>query len=624
MKTFVLLILIPLAIALAAPRALAQSCTASTCTAASVSEPDFLAALPSSGNTNSTVTVTIPSGSATWTTGFNYSIPSAVTTLIIQGATTVSCAGTAGTSTYSCTATDNTVISDGIGGSNFQIQITTGATSASLRISGLTLQGSSGAEVKYGSIALYGNSHNVRIDHNHFNIAGYPSTVAGGWVRFYGPELGVVDHNVLDMGPNLSTDWNGIQAVTTAGAFDDSIGNGDGSYQIATPWGSNEFIYVESNQFNGGYGNDCDAAGLMVMRYNMFYQVTSAMQNHATKSDGGSIRGCRAEEFYHNYMSAGSVEQDKMLAFKGTTLLAWGNTEASGASYYFWGGGTDRASTAQGEVATPNGWGIVGPAPAGNFTVNVSASSGGTYTITGAGFSTSSPVASNFLVAASGGNGFANFVLTAVSGTTSLTATCSQLPRGAPCPSGALSGATMEMGSAWDGNNSHDGYPALDGVGRGQCQQALNGANLPNRLNSVTGTIAWCKQYLEPIYLFMNTYSGATGYSIRDSISTINVDVFVENASFNGATGTGYGSLASLPSSCTPGPGGTYYTSPTGSYGVAYFATDANNGNGELYVCTSRNTWTPIYQPYTYPHPLTGSPVTASVNPPTNLSATVQ
>ena len=30
-----------------------------------------------------------------------------------------------------------------------------------------------------------------------------------------------------------------------------------------------------------------------------------------------------------------------------------------------------------------------------------------------------------------------------------------------------------------------------------------------------------------------------------------------------------------------------------------------NGGEGELYVCTATNTWTAIYRPYTYPHPLT-------------------
>jgi hypothetical protein len=92
---------------------------------------------------------------------------------------------------------------------------------------------------------------------------------------------------------------------------------------------------------------------------------------------------------------------------------------------------------------------------------------------------------------------------------------------------------------------------------------------------------------------------------------------------FNGTVGTGFGTLANRPTTCTAGPGGTYDTSPTGSYGVGYFATDQKT----LYVCTSTNTWTAIYQPYTYPHPLTAGGTTLSENPPTaptGLVATVQ
>jgi hypothetical protein len=624
-KTFGLLLLMPVAAVFCASGAFAQSCITATCTAAGVSEAQFLTALPSPLNLNPTVVVNIPAGTAGWTTGFNYTIPATVTNLTIQGATTVNCTGTAGTSSYNCTAADNAVIQDNINGT-YQIQITTGAPSTHLRITGLTLQGGTANSPKYGSIAIYGNSHNVRLDHNHFNISGYASNIVGGWVRFYGPELGVLDHNVLDMGPSQSTDWNGFQAVTTSAAFGDAIGNGDGTFQNATPWGTGNFIYMENNQFNGGYGNDCDAAGLFVMRYNTFNGMTVAEQTHGTKSDGGSIRGCRAFEFYKNYIKAGTTEMDAMTSTKATTSLIWGNTMTSGTAYYFWGGGTDRASTAQGEVATPGGWGAVGPALAGNFTVNVSAPSGGTYTITGSGFSTSWPTASNFLVAysAGGGNGYANFVISAVGSSSTMTATCAQLPRGATCPAAAQSGVVMAMGSGWDGNFQSNGYPALDGAGRGQTTQALNGQNMPGRLSSVTGTIAWPHQYLEPIYLWMNTINGATELSVRDYISTRNVDIFADNAGFNGTTGTGFGALASRPSTCTAGPGGTYYTSPTGSYGVAYWATDANNGNGELYVCASTNTWTGIYQPYTYPHPLTGGTVVTTVNPPTNLVATVQ
>jgi hypothetical protein len=550
MKTSIFVILAALAFTVGATRTSAQSCTTATCDAANPSEAAFLAALPSASNPNATVVVNIPGGTSGWTTGLSYTIPASVTNLTIQGATTVNCSGTAGTSTYGCTAADSTIIEDNYDSNQALLYIVTGGTNTYLRITGLTLQGGTATLPKYGALALYGSSQNVRIDHDHFNIAGYSSSVVGGWVRFYGPELGVLDHNVVDMGPNQNTDWNGFQAVTTNHAFDDSLGNGDGTFQIATPWGTNEFIYMENNQFNGGYGNDCDGAGLFVMRYNTFYGMTVAEQTHATKSDGGPYRGCRAFEFYHNYIKAGTAELDAMTGSKGGTGLIWGNTMAPGTAYRFWAGSTDRQTNAQAETNTPNGWGYCGTAVSSNG-----------------------------------------------------------------------------VGSSWDGNsNAATGYPCLDGLGRGQTTQALNGANFPGRLNLATGSIAWPHQYLEPIYLWMNSIGSAVELSIRDTSTTPNVDIFADNPLFIGATGTGYGLLAARPLVCVPGPGGPYYTSPTGSYGVAYWATDANNGNGELYVCTSLNTWSPIYQPYTYPHPLvagggtTGSPP----NPPQNLTATVE
>ena len=188
--------------------------------------------------------------------------------------------------------------------------------------------------------------------------------------------------------------------------------------------------------------------------------------------------------------------------------------------------------------------------------------------------------------------------------------------------------AVSGTGSNWDGNSpAITGNPCLDGVGRGMTVQALNGQYFPNRLKSVTGTVAWPQQYLEPVYAWMNTvYSGFNESEVGDHITTLNRDVYVDNASFNGTAGTGHGLLDSRPSTCTAGTGGTYGESPTGSYGVAYFATDANGGQGELYVCTSLNTWTGIYEPYTYPHPLVAgaSSQNPPPNPPTGLTATVE
>jgi hypothetical protein len=550
MKTFVLLLLILLAVALGAPPTLAQSCTTAQCFAATPSEPDFLAALPSSSNTNATVVVNIPSGTSTWTTGLSYTIPSAVTSLTIQGATAVNCTGTAGTSSYSCTATDNTIIEDSYATNNVLISFIINGASNFLRVTGLTIEGgvagSNGSKFN-GVINISGSSTHVRWDHTHLNNTTYSPALSSSWMRVFNPS-GVFDHNIVDLSATAGVSTNGIQFYNAIG---DTIGNGDGTFDNATAWGTSGFWFMENNQFNGGYANDCANAGKFVERYNYYNHSTSAAQVHATKTPAGSQRGCRAYEFYHNYMANTLTAQDGIVGSKGTTSLIWGNTVASGY-YRFMVMQTDRQSGDEPETNTPDGWGYCGTAVNGN-------------------------------------------------------------------------GA----GSQWDGNQSTTtGYPCLDGLGRGQTAQSLNGANLPGRMNSSKGTIAWPNQYLEPIYAWMNSLPGILNTELRigDTSTTQNVDVFIENANFNGTTGTGFGPLAARPSTCTPGPGGTYYTSPTGSYGVAYWATDSNSGNGELYVCSATNTWTGIYQPYTYPHPLVAGTQSGGnpPNPPQNLTATVE
>lgn len=153
-------------------------------------------------------------------------------------------------------------------------------------------------------------------------------------------------------------------------------------------------------------------------------------------------------------------------------------------------------------------------------------------------------------------------------------------------------------GSQWDGNRDRGtGYPCLDGLGRGQ-GAALNGQNFPN-----AGPIVWPKEKLEPIYFFDNSLpKDVNALVVNDLAAQVNRDIYIEKAGFNGTSGTGSGPLSARPSTCSSGPSGD--SSPTGSYGVGYFATDANSGAGEFYVCTAANRWTAIYQPLDYPHPL--------------------
>jgi hypothetical protein len=128
-------------------------------------------------------------------------------------------------------------------------------------------------------------------------------------------------------------------------------------------------------------------------------------------------------------------------------------------------------------------------------------------------------------------------------------------------------------------------------------------------------------QTLSPSYEFADmagTGGTPTNLVYADSLNVqANRDYYYTNSSFNGTSGTGSGTLSGRPSTCTTG--------------VAYWATDQGNwnlsgngfGQGQLYICTGTNSWTPSYTPYTYPHPGTqGTGTTTNApTPPTNLAS---
>jgi hypothetical protein len=483
-------------------------------------------------------------GTGTWTTGLRLTIPANVTSVTIEGQTTVSCTGTAGTSSYSCTAADNTVLTDSYAASNGPlIQFNLG--SAAFRLTGVSFEGgtaTSGDNKPNGFLTFGGTSTSFRIDHCDFNTTTYTISNFGGGFTIFGALYGVVDHSVF----TLSIENNGVRDY--AGSAD----YGDALWSQPTNFGSSSFLFVENNVFNWGASNDCDEGGRMVMRYNTILANPDPFNGVGQSNDTGlwqghqmgqgtstdRTRGCRALEIYHNYVSNSNPSQVPEYADgdggSGTGLV-WGNTITSGYSYdvIFQ---NDREIGNHSQSNTPNGPGYCG----------------------------------------TNSNGVA---------------------------------------ASWDGNSiAATGWPCIDQTGRGQ-GDLYNGAAYPNAKDTVTGTMSWPRNMLEPWYVWDETIASGQVYNAPAWAGvrmTANLDFYSQvsagantspTSPFNGSIGTGWGTLSNRPTTCKAGPGGTYGQSPTGSYGVAYFATDQGT-NGTLYICTATNIWTAVYQPYTYPHPL--------------------
>jgi hypothetical protein len=164
-----------------------------------------------------------------------------------------------------------------------------------------------------------------------------------------------------------------------------------------------------------------------------------------------------------------------------------------------------------------------------------------------------------------------------------------------------------------------DGTYASDGNEAGEngwlCRDQI-GAGKDSELTTFTGTWGnytydWATQTKSPVYIWGNTTAVSLNLQSYLHIQA-NRDYYdggtwglqtSSSSPFNGTSGTGRGTFANRPATCTTG--------------VAYWATDrggnwntanADANDGCLYKCTGTNTWAAScsYTPYTYPHPLRG------------------
>lgn len=354
---------------------------------------------------------------------------------------------------------------------------------------------------------------------------------------------------------NLCDDNQGISECFDV--WHDAYGGGnfgDDSWSAVSGLGSLNQMVVEDNTFNQGlFIGDCLGGGRATWRYNTINQAE--FQTHPL-AGGGRNRGCRAQEVYHNVFN--------------------GNAACNGSSGF------------------------------GNCLFNAYFLSSGT----GLFYLNSIPV-----VNAGAGSGY-EYMISAHS----MRANANTYSQVATPNGWGYCGTNFDgTGSNWDGNTpTSTGYPCLDDPGRGvESNGPINGLNFPSTLNSITSTIAWTNQALEPVYEWLDGVGGTFTQvpmnpggplTIFDGVLTQNKDIYLwQSTGCSGTQSTGVcsGLLSSRASTCTQG--------------VAFWATDTTT----LYTCGTGSSWATYYTAAVYPHPLDTGGATVTPAPAKSMFAQI-
>jgi hypothetical protein len=368
-------------------------------------------------------------------------------------------------------------------------------------------------------------------------------------------------------------------------------------------------MYFEDNTIVNGSGTDCfgtnDTSGARTSyRFNTF--ADCSYSTHGTETNGRP-RGFRHAEVHNNSITIPASNLPEWGNFRGGTGFVFNNnlSSANGSVHHVFSFNTYRSNDTwadhQGSyvfgrcgIETITSLTRSGSIVTATVTSNYAHPSGSYYVISGAN---QPEYNGTFTVH---GVDAAHFTYT-ISG----------------APASPATGAITAR-SVFDGNADSTGYRCLDQAGAGQ--SILYSGDGPSGPAQVT-PLATGQSASEPIYDWGNTFLASLDPIVNSGggpAVQFERDVYTDNTSFTGTTGIGSGPRSSRPATCTKG--------------VAWWATDQGtwkNGqpnSGVLDVCTAANTWTnAYYTPYTYPHPLiAGGSTGTTVNPPTNLAATVQ
>jgi hypothetical protein len=502
------------------------------------------------------------------------------------------------------------------------------------RLSSMTIQDGSSSCAVFKALGKCSSSGctNIRVDH--ITFSGWAGNCCHSDSNSYGltaigDMFGVLDHNTIN--GNVGSY---LQFVEFSHASYQGVGSyGDNSWNQSEAYGSANFLFIENNTFNtaGATENEGSAGSLtnqgggrIVVRFNQFLNMDNlnfSMGWHGTESSGRP-RSTRVWEYYGNTYTCNSGGCGDMSSSRGGTGLTWGNTiNHSGTSW------NNLQSLTTYRTQGSIGWGACDGSTAYDtndgttyYSGTIGSVSGSTITVSGSpGWTTNqwvqngAPYSVHDVAQNAGSEISAN-------GSNTLTVRINGGP-GAYTPSAGDSIQILRATVCID-----------QGGGRGAGTLYSGSPASPS---------SPANEALSPTYVWMNTINGgnpgfgdAAGVNSDTARVIRNRDYYGETlgqgaqtsttSPFNGGTtgtypGIGHGTLANRPTTCTTG--------------VAYFATDQGNwntsgsgGQGVLYQCTSPNTWTLAYTPYSYPHPLVAGGVTGGgnpPNPPTGLAAVV-
>lgn len=612
---------------------IAPCCYAGTYTAASCNSSDVNAVI--NGPTHTAAdgdVIQIPSGSCTWKSGI--AVRAHVGISIIGSGSPNTGASLSGVSS-SCTAT--TIIDNISGGSVFSMSPQYGNSISRISCIGMQPGTSNVSPIVVKGTCTASGCPSVRLD----NL-----TVPEGWAginisddafAIVNNMFGVADHNTIG-GATIAD--NGVDFINVGHGAWQGVGLwGDNSWASADTFGTNQALYLENNVFTNAFGTDADSypgdgnfgGGRFVCRFNTFNNITgaTACTDHGTDTIG-RVRGGRQIEFYGNTITCpttcGAIFGDRS-----SVSIVFGNSVVSGSASAFVSVDTQRRWRADTPWGPCDGTGAFDTNDATTYysgTVGLVVGLGDNYIVTPSvspswitnGWAPN-PVGSpysfhdvtknfGFEIASSASNTLTSFISCNGNG-------CSSTP--AAGDSYQIRRATVCMDQPGRGRGLL--------VQGGDCNNYPTSGHLCPQLVS-TGSAGPVAEALDPSYEFDDSGTvNNSQYSSNDSRAIIaNRDFYSQNigqtaqksstSPFNGATGTGWGTLSNQPTTCTTGVG--YWATDQGSWNQS----GNSFGQGQLFVCTATNTWSLYYTPYTYPHPLeTGGIITPP--PPTGLSGTV-